>query len=292
MKKKELQRFASQLFFLFCLALHQANVKLLAYFQSFQRLKVFVTKTIAIFNQAGGVGKTTLTHNLGYQIARRDRRVLLVDMDPQSSLTKFVGLVPSELAKTVANAIIEEEALPIHKDLLGMDFVPANRFLSATEMQLVSASLRDFRLKDALELVQEQYDYILLDCPPSLGLLSYISLVAATHVLVPVETHLKAFEGTDELLQTLTYVKSKPNKQLQVIGFVPTRYDGRNSADIRTLEAMNEQLSAWGKVFEAIPRATAFVDASEERLPLAALQAKHPAVKIMNKIIDHIEKLA
>ncbi len=216
----------------------------------------------------------------------------LLLMDPQSSLTKFVGLVPSELGKTVANAIIDEEALPIHKDLLGMDFVPANRFLSATEMQLVSSSLRDFRLKDALELVQQQYDYILLDCPPSLGLLSYISLVAATHVLVPVETHLKAFEGTDELLQTLTYVKSKPNKQLQVIGFVPTRYDGRNSADIRTLEAMNEQLATWGKVFEAIPRATAFVDASEERLPLAALQAKHPAVNIMNKIIDHIEKLA
>ena len=78
-----MQRFASQLFFLICLALHQANVKLLAYFQSFQRLKVFVTKTIAIFNQAGGVGKTTLTHNLGYQIAKRDRQVLLVDMTPQ-----------------------------------------------------------------------------------------------------------------------------------------------------------------------------------------------------------------
>ena len=103
---------------------------------------------------------------------------------------------------------------------------------------------------------------------------------------------MKAFEGTDELLQTLTYVKSKPNRQLQVIGFVPTRYDGRNSADIRTLEAMKEQLTTWGQVFSAIPRATAFVDASEERLPLAVLQAKHPAVAILNKIIDHIEKLA
>ena len=250
-----------------------------------------MTKTIAIFNQAGGVGKTTLTHNIGYQLAKRDRRVLLVDMDPQSSLTKFVGLIPSELSKTVANAIIEEEALPIHPNLLGLDFVPANRLLSAAEMQLVSASLRDFRLKDALELVQDQYDYILLDCPPSLGLLSYISLVAATHVLIPVETHLKAFEGTDELLQTLTHVKSKPNRQLQIIGFVPTRYDGRNSADIRTLEAMQTQLAAWGKVFTAIPRATAFVDASEERLPLAALQAKHPAVTIINQIIDHLETL-
>ena len=107
--------------------------------------------------------------------------------------------------------------------------------------------MRDLRLKEAIEPVEADYDFILVDCPPSLGLLSYIALVAATHVLVPVETHLKAFEGTDELLQTLTQVRNKANRKLQIAGFIPTRYDSRNSADLRTLGAIQEQLSSWGQ---------------------------------------------
>ena len=248
-------------------------------------------KIIALFNQAGGVAKTTLTHNLGYHLAQRQHRVLLIDIDPQASLTKFMGLNPAELEKTVADAIIDEQPLPIHKNIDGMDLSPSNRILSTAEMQLVSAEMRDLRLKDALEPVLDTYDFILFDCPPSLGLLSYISLVAATHVLVPVETHVKAFEGTNELLQTVTRVKNRANRKLQIAGFVPTRYDRRNSADIRTLGAMQSQLESFGKIFPPIPRATAFVDASEERKPLALYDSKHSVIPLLESLAEAMESL-
>ena len=247
-------------------------------------------RIIALFNQAGGVAKSTLTMNLGYHLAQKEQRVLLVDMDPQASLTKFMGLIPKELDSTVADAIIEELPLPIHEGIHGMDLAPSNRVLSGAEMQLVNAPLRDFRLKEALEPLLSEYDFILIDCPPSLGLLSFISLVAATHVLVPIETHIKAFEGTDELLQTLNSVK-KANKKLQIAGFVPTRYAKSNSADVRTLGAIQEQLGSWGKIFPPVPRATAFVDASEEREPLAVYDPKHSAVALLDKIAQSLASL-
>ena len=248
------------------------------------------SRIISLFNQAGGVAKTTLTQNFGYHLAQRQHRVLLIDMDPQASLTKFMGLIPKELDKTVTDAIIEELPLPIQSGIYGMDLAPANRLLSGAEMQLVNTPLRDFRLKEAIEPLIDEYDFILIDCPPSLGLLSYISLVAATHVLVPIETHLKAFEGTDELLQTLNAVR-RANKKLKIAGFVPTRYAKSNAADMRALGAIQEQLPAWGKVFLPIPRATAFVDASEERVPLAVYAPKHPAVKLLDAIAHSLESL-
>ncbi|MBD2458264.1 ParA family protein [Nostoc sp. FACHB-87] len=248
-------------------------------------------RIIALFNQAGGVAKSTLTQNLGYHLAKREHRVLLIDIDPQASLTKFMGLVPSQLQKTVADAIINEQPLPIHEGIHGMDLAPASRVLSGAEMQLVSAAMRELRLKEAVESVLNEYDFILIDCPPSLGLLSYIALVAATHVLVPVETHLKAFEGTDELLQTITHVKNKANRKIQIAGFIPTRYANQNSADKRALAAIQEQLSAWGRIFPAIPRATAFVDATEERAPLAVFDAKHSVVAILEEIALALEAL-
>lgn len=248
-------------------------------------------RIIAVFNQAGGVAKSTLTMNVGYHLVQRGYRVLLIDMDPQASLTKFMGLVPAQLDKTVSNAIIDEEPLPIHKGIHGMDLAPTNRILSGAEMQLVSAAMRDLRLKEAISPIQDDYDFILIDCPPSLGLLSYISLVAATHVLVPVETHLKAFEGTDELLQTLTHVKNKANRKLQIVGVVPTRYAQQNSADKRALGAIQSQLSSWGKIFPPIPRATAFVDATEDRVPLAVFEPKHPAVAGLDSLAEYMESL-
>jgi chromosome partitioning protein len=249
------------------------------------------TRVLALFNQAGGVAKTTLTQNLGYHLAQRQHRVLLIDMDPQASLTKFMGLIPAQLEHTVADAIIEEKPLPIESNIHGMDLSPSNRILSTAEMQLVSAEMRDLRLKEALEPILNDYNFILVDCPPSLGLLSYISLVAATHVLVPIETHLKAFEGTNELLQTVTRVKNRANRQLQIAGFVPTRYDKRNSADLRTLAAISSQLESFGKIFPPIPRATAFVDASEERKPLAVYDHNHAVIPLLDSLAQAMEQL-
>lgn len=249
------------------------------------------TTVLALFNQAGGVGKTTLTMNLGYHLAQRGHPVLLLDMDPQGSLTAFMGLEPDDLGKTIYDAIISEQPLPILAGLHGMDLVPANIGLSAAELQLVNMEYREVRLQEALDLVRHQYRFILIDCPPSLGLLSYLSLVASTHILVPVETHFKAFKGTDLLLETVARIRKRGNPRLQLAGFVPTRYASTNSQDKRTLAAIQEQFAPAGRIFPAIPRTTALVDASEQQVPLALHHRHHPAVSLFEALAADLESL-
>ena len=248
-------------------------------------------KVIALFNQAGGVGKTTITLNLGYQLSRRGNKVMLIDIDPQASLTLFMGVESHTLEKTLFDAIVNEEPLSIHTNIHGMDIAPTNINLSAAELQLVNMDFREIRLKDAIAPIKDSYDFILIDCPPSLGLLSYISLIAATHVLVPIETHYKAFEGTNLLLQTVARVKKKGNRSLQIAGFVPSRYAATNSQDQRTLKAIQEQFSAVSSVFAPVPRLTAFADASEKQVPLAVYEPKNTAVKILDQLAAKMEEL-
>ena len=246
---------------------------------------------IALFNQAGGVGKTTLTHNLGYHLHQRGQQILLIDLDPQASLTTFMGIDPASLEHTPFDALINEEPLYILKDIQGMALAPTNINLSAAEIQLVNLDFREVRLKEALEPLQEDYDFILIDCPPSLGLLTYSSLVAATAVLIPIETHFKAFQGTNLLLQTIARVRKRGNRNLKIAGFVPSRYAATNSQDKRTLQAIREQFSSVAPIYEPIPRLTAFVDASEEQLPLALYDPKHSALTILDQLAAQLEKL-
>ena len=247
-----------------------------------------MSRTIALFNQAGGVGKSTLTMNLGFHLSQRGRKVLLVDMDPQGSLTLFMGLEASELDKTVYNAVVEDESIPIHNDIHGMDLAPSNIDLSGAELALVVADLRDYRLRNALDPIRDQYDDILIDCPPSLGILSYISLVAATHVLIPIETHNKALRGTELLFQTLARVQKGANRSLRVAGIVPTMYDSRTAQGNRSLKSI-QQLGDRIPVFATIPNAIAFADASEKCLPLALYSANHSALDALEAIADSLD---
>ncbi|BAY42246.1 cobyrinic acid a,c-diamide synthase (plasmid) [Nostoc sp. NIES-2111] len=250
-----------------------------------------MSRVIAFFNQAGGVGKTTLTMNLGYQVLLRGHKVLLIDLDPQASLTSFMGLDPETLDKTPFDALINEEPLFIQHKQHGMDIAPTNINLSVAEIQLVNMDFREVRLKEAIEPIRNNYDFILIDCPPSLGLLSYSSLVAASHLLIPIETHYKAFQGTNLLLQTIAQVKKRGNRNLKIAGFIPSRYAASNSQDQRTLKAISEQFSDIAPVYEPIPRATAFVDASEQQVPLAVYEPKHPVLKVLDKIAEKMEQL-
>jgi chromosome partitioning protein len=248
---------------------------------------------IALFNQSGGVAKTTLTQNLGYHLSqKKKRRVLLVDMDPQASLTTFMGLEPDELTESVHSSIIDSKPLPIHSQLHGMSLVPADINLAASEMQLASAISREYRLKNALAKVADDYDTILIDCPPSLGLLSIISLTAATHILVPIQCQFKSFKGTELLLNTVAQIHQNTNPSLQVAGFIPTMFDSRTAQESRTVKAIQEQLSSIATVFSPIPKSIAFADASERRVPLALFDKNHPAVSVLNKIAISLEKLA
>lgn len=251
-----------------------------------------MSRVIALFNQSGGVGKSTLTMNLGYHLLERKHRVLLVDMDPQGSLTLFMGLEPSELKETICDSVIADKPLPIHSHSTGMDLAPANIRLSGAELELVMADMRDVRLRDALTPYKTQYDFIIIDCPPSLGLLSYISLVGATHVLVPIQTQYKAFCGTELLLSTVARVKSRANRHLQIAGFIPTMYAKGNLQDARALQAINEQMVQFGQVFPPIPRSTALADAAEAHVPLARYNAKHPAISVLQQVAVALEGLA
>jgi len=274
-----------------------------------------MAKILAFFNHAGGVGKTTLVQQVGYHLSQCKRRVkgkrsrkkgdyyrvLLVDMDPQASLTTFMGIEPYDQEKTIYNAILKDEELPIltalyarkgMRDSIGLDLVASNLGLAIAEQELMTAVMKDFRLRDALEPTKEEYDFILIDCPPSLGNLTYISLVAATHLLVPIQSQYKAFKGVQPLFDTVRLVSARPNKSLKIAGFIPTMYDQRNSHDERTLAAIKQQLAPVAKVFSPIPRTTTFADASEENLPLALFDSKHPALEPIKELAEQLESLA
>ena len=256
-----------------------------------------MSKIIALFNQAGGVGKSTTTLNLGYHLHLRGHRILLIDLDPQASLTNFMGLEPSELSATIYDVLVpkdeEIELLPIHKNIHGMDLMPSNIDLANAEQELIFAELRELRLKQILEPMRDNYDFILIDCPPSLGILSHISLVAATSVLVPIQCQFKALKGTDSLLKTLARVRKRLNPQLKIAGFLPTMYQASTSLDNRTLESISEQLSEIATVFPPMPRATAVAEAAEQGKPLALCANKHkPTLELFEQLALALEKLS
>ncbi len=243
-------------------------------------------RTVAIFNQAGGTGKTTLTMNLGYHFARRGFKVLLVDMDPQATLTNFMGLDPEELKATIYESLTSRKPLPIRKNIHGMDLVPANILLAGAEQELIASLNREARLRRALDEVRAAYDLALIDAPPSLGMLSILSLAASDGVVVPVQTHFKAYLGTDQLLRTVRGIQEEVNPDLRILGFVPMQFARRSTHDRDVLEALQEQLEKVAPVLPPIPMATAFKKASVEFKPLAAYDPRHHAVAVLEQITD------
>jgi chromosome partitioning protein len=245
---------------------------------------------IAIFNQCGGAGKTTLTQNLGYHLGKIGRKALLIDSDPQGTLTAFMGLKATELEKTIYDAVTRKEPLEVIPNIYELiDLVPSNLRLSMAEADLNAATLGELRLQQALKPVADNYDFIIIDCPPSLGILSTMSLIAATHMLVPIPTEYKALLGTELLLETIVKVKEF-NPEMIVAGFVPTMYDPRTSQSSRSLKAI-EPLKQIAAILPTIPRATDFVNASEAHKPLALHNPKHPAVEVLEKITQQLDKL-
>ena len=230
--------------------------------------------------------------NLGYHLAGDlGRKVLLVDMDPQASLTDFMGLEPLELEKTVYNSLIDGEALPVLNDIHGMDLVPSNIELSGAELALVMADMRDFKLKQVLETLLDSYDFILIDCPPSLGILSYISLVASTHVLIPIQTHNKALKGTELLIRTIYRVQNGANRILKVAGAIPTWYESSTNQGKRSLESIRK-MGSQITIYPPIPKMIAFADASELNQPLALYNARLPVIENLRQIAKSLDTLS
>jgi chromosome partitioning protein len=212
-------------------------------------------------------------------------------MDPQASLTVFMGLEPHELPVTIADAILRESSLPVLPNIHNMALAPANITLSAAEIRLSSVIAREWRLGRVLEPVVNNYDFILIDCPPTLSILSILSLVASTHVLIPLQTQYKAFKGTELLLDTIKQVREDVNSNLKVAGVIPTLYSATTVQDKAILEATQQQLGEIAPVLPAIPRAIAFADAAMAHQPLAVFAPKHPALSVLDTIAQSLENL-
>lgn len=184
----------------------------------------------AVVNQKGGVGKTTTTFNLGVGLRELGRRVLLVDLDPQAALSLSAGVPIAHLPASIYQALLDERVDPaslIVHTVSGVDVLPATIDLAAAEVELINVTLRELILKDVLSKVSSEYDHILIDCPPSLGLLTVNALAAAQQVIIPMQCEFLATRGLALLLRTLTKIRSRLNRDLTVAGILPTMYDRR-----------------------------------------------------------------
>jgi len=189
-------------------------------------------RVIAVVNQKGGVGKTTTSVNLSAALAQAGRRVLLVDLDPQGNATMGSGVDKRTVARTVYHALLglgELAGIRVRAEKGGYDLVPANRDLAGAEVELVELPAREARLKSALERVAADYDFILIDCPPSLSLLTVNALTAAQRVLIPMQCEYYALEGLTALVSTIEQIKGAVNPNLEIEGILRTMFDIRNN---------------------------------------------------------------
>jgi len=244
-------------------------------------------RIIAMVNQKGGVGKTTSSVNLGAALADYGRRVLLVDFDPQGALSVGLGLNPHDLEQSVYNVLMSSRVNPSdviqHTEHQLIDVLPANIDLSAAEVQLVNEVAREQVLARALDKVADEYDVILIDCQPSLGLLTVNALTAAHGVIIPLETEFFALRGVALLVETIEKVQDRLNPGLEIDGILATMFDGRT---LHAREVISRVVDAFDdKVFETvINRTVKFPDASVAAEPITSFAPKHSGAEAYRQL--------
>ncbi|MGH9321452.1 MAG: ParA family protein [Vicinamibacteria bacterium] len=229
-----------------------------------------MTRIVAIANQKGGVGKTTTAINVSSSMAAAEKRALVVDMDPQANLTSGLGIDTSVLSKTIYRGLVEgapADELIQDTDLLTLKVLPSERNLTGAEIELVDQPRREHRLRDVLEPIAGAYDYIFIDCPPSLGLLTVNALVAAHSVLIPLQCEFFALAGVSELMSTIERVRASFNPKLEIEGIVFTMVDERTNLTGQVMEDVRQNFP--GIVFgSVIPRNVRLAEAPSFGKPI------------------------
>ena len=249
-----------------------------------------LAKVIAVANQKGGVGKTTTAVNLSACLAFRGKKTLLIDVDPQGNATSGLGVDKNTIQKSIYDAIINSEEITkciISTEVALLDLCPSNIQLAGAEVELVPMMSRENRLKSVVEEVREKYEYILIDCPPSLGLLTLNSLTAADTILVPIQCEYYALEGLSQLMNTVKLVKKHLNTALDVEGVVLTMFDARTNLSLQVVDEVRKYFSK--KVYRTIiPRNVRLSEAPSFGQPIIVFDSKSKGAECYLSLADEV----
>ncbi len=247
-------------------------------------------RTIAIANQKGGVGKTTTSINLSASLAEKGKKVLVIDTDPQGNTTSGFGINKNELDNTVYELILGECSIQecIIKNIVpGVSIIPSNVNLAATEIELIGVDKKEIILRSEVDWIKDQYDYIIIDCPPSLNMLTINAMTTADSVLVPIQCEYYALEGLSQLIHTVNLVKERLNPDLDIEGVVFTMYDSRTNLSMQVVENVKSHLNQ--NIYKTvIPRNIRLAEAPSYGMPINMYDAKSAGAEAYLLLADEV----
>ena len=247
-------------------------------------------RIIAIANQKGGVGKTTTAINLSACLAEKGKKVLAIDMDPQGNMTSGLGVDKDSVEKTVYDLIIGEAQIEeiICKEVLeNLDVLPTNIDLSAAEIELIGIENKEYIIKNEVEKVKENYDFIIIDCPPSMSMLTINAMTTADSVLVPIQCEYYALEGLSQLIHTIELVKERLNSNLEIEGVVFTMYDARTNLSLQVVENVKDNLNQ--NIYKTIiPRNIRLAEAPSYGMPINQYDPKSSGAESYRLLADEV----